>query len=65
MDDHVNLVRAHVKQPVRLDDFKSFVHQRCRVNGDAAAHAPVGVRQGLLRRGCGHFGERSLSKRAA
>ncbi len=65
MDDHVDLVRAHVKEPVRLDDLKAFVHERCRVNGDPAAHAPVGMRQRLLRRGRGHFGEGSLSKRAA
>ncbi len=39
-----------VKQPARLDNLETLVHECCGVDGDFAAHVPVRVGAGLLRR---------------
>ena len=52
MNHDVNFVEIHAEKPARFDHFETLVHERGGVDGDALAHFPVGVRQGLLGR---HF----------
>ena len=47
MDDHLDLLRGHVKQPFRLDDFQGLVEHGRRVHGDLLAHVPGRVVQCL------------------
>ena len=42
---------SHGKQVIGLDQLEPLVHQGRRVDGDLAAHRPVGMAQRLLRRG--------------
>src|SRR2546422_6480716 len=65
MNYHVDLVRAHPKEPACFDDFEAFVHHRGRINGDAVSHAPVGMRKRLFDRDVRQRGQRRLSKRTA
>src|SRR5260370_36222783 len=65
MNDDVDLVRAHAKKPARLDHFKTLVHHRCRIDGNAVSHAPVGVRESLLGSDVCQPSEGRLSKRPA
>src|SRR5579859_390803 len=48
MDNHVNLIRAHAEEPARLDDLETFVHHGGGIDGDAVAHFPVGMGEGLF-----------------
>ena len=64
MNDHFDLVGAHIEQPVGLDDFEALIHHGRGVNGDAVAHAPVGMMEGLLRGDIGELGERRFTERA-
>lgn len=64
MNDDVDLIRAHVEEPVGFDDFETFVHHRGGVDGDAIAHAPVGMIEGLLDGDAGEFGERRFAEGA-
>ena len=46
-----SIARArHAEQPVRLDHLEALVHHRRRIDGDLAAHHPVRMRAGLVRR---------------
>ena len=45
MHDHMDPLRLHVEEPLGLDDFETFVHHGCRVDGDLRPHVPVGVLQ--------------------
>ena len=65
MSDDFDLIRANIEEPVRLDDLEAFVHHRGGIDGDAVAHPPVGMRQGLLGRNVGELRERSFAERAA
>ena len=50
VDQHLDALGRHVEQPVRLDHLEALVHHGRRVDRDLAAHHPVGMRAGLLRR---------------
>ena len=65
MDDHVNFVEVHAEEPARFDHFEALVHERGGVDGDALAHFPVGMRQGLLGRHFCELGGGGRPKRAA
>ena len=41
----LDLIRGQIEEPLCLNEFQSLIHQRCRVNGDLVAHAPVRVIQ--------------------
>src|SRR5690606_26581690 len=40
MHDDLDLVVADAKEPVRLDNFESFVHHGRRIDGDLSPHRP-------------------------
>ena len=48
MDDNVDLVGADTEEPAGFDDLEAFVHHGGGINGDAVAHAPVGMGEGLF-----------------
>ncbi len=48
VDHHVDLLVGRAEQVVGLDHLEALVEQRGRVDGDAAAHLPGGVRERLL-----------------
>jgi len=45
VDQHRNLINGHLKQPMSFQNFKSLVHHRSRINGDAVSHSPGRVVQ--------------------
>jgi hypothetical protein len=47
MDDDVDLIGTDTKKPAGFDDLKPLVHHGGGIDGDAVAHAPVGMSQGL------------------
>lgn len=49
LNQHVDAVFRHPKQPGSLDDFKSLVHHCGGVNRHLGAHVPIRVPKGLLR----------------
>jgi len=65
MNDDFDLIRANVEEPVRFDNFETFVHHGGGIDGDAIAHAPVGMREGLLRRDARELRKGSPAKRPA
>ena len=50
MDDDADPLGRKIEQPARLDHLERLVHHRRRVDRDLAAHDPVRVRAGLVRR---------------
>src|SRR5277367_6364053 len=62
MDHHVNFVEAHAEEPLGFDDFEAFVHHGGGINGDALAHLPIWMRQGLFWCDLGKFGQRQFAK---
>ncbi len=56
--------RPHAEEPVRFDDFEAFVHQGGGIDGDALAHLPIWMRQGLFWCDARKFRERQFAKRA-
>ena len=50
---------------MRLDHFEPLVHHGRRIDRDLRAHAPVGMGDGLLRRGPAHLLDAAFAKRAA
>src|SRR6266700_642603 len=65
MNDNFDLIRANVEEPMRFDNFETFVHHGCGVDGDAIAHAPVGMRKSLFGSNTRELRQRSLAKRPA
>jgi len=65
MDDDIDLIGAKTEEPAGFDNFKAFVHHRGGIDGDAVAHAPVGVGEGLVDGDVGKLRERSFAKWAA
>src|SRR5258706_16106697 len=64
VNNDIDLVRTHVKQPARLDHFETLVDERCGIDRDAATHTPVRMSEGLLGRRESHFRKRRLSERS-
>ena len=62
MNHDIDLFRRDIKQPTRFDDFQSFVHQRCRIDGDPLAHLPNGMFQSLLGRNVSKLLDRCFTK---
>ena len=48
MNDDVDLIGAHAEKPARLDDFETLVDHGGGIDGDAVAHLPVGMGEGLF-----------------
>ena len=46
---HLDVLRVDAEEPFGFDHLQAFVHQRGAVDGHLAAHAPVGVLEGLLK----------------
>src|ERR1035441_1571523 len=65
MHQNADLAGRHVEQPARLDHLKAFIHQGCRIDGDALAHLPGRVVERLLDRDVGELAGGSVQKRAA
>ena len=65
VDDDVDLIGADAEQPVRLDDLEALVHQRRRIDGDLAAHAPGRMPQRLLGGHAEQFRRAPAAKRSA
>src|SRR5260370_16679213 len=65
MHHHIDLIRAHAKQPTRLNNLETLIHHRRRIDSDAVAHPPVRMRQRLFGRDVGQRRQRGLSKRPA
>ena len=59
MHHDFNLAGLNAKQPLRLDNLKTFVHHRSGVDGNLGPHLPVGVFQGLR---LGHHGLKLLQR---
>ena len=55
MDDDFHLRFGHAEKPAGLDDFKPFIHERRRIDGDFAAHVPCRMFQRLFRRDGGQI----------
>ncbi len=53
MHHNLYVVLRHAVEPLGLDHLKALVHHCGTVDGDLAAHAPVGVVESILHRGCG------------
>ena len=51
----LDLVHAHIEQPLGFDDLEAFVHHGRAVDGDFGAHVPVGVLQCLCLRDAQEF----------
>ena len=47
MDDDIDLIGADAEEPAGFDDLKALVDHRGGVDGDAVAHAPVGMSESL------------------
>jgi hypothetical protein len=56
--------RRQAEQPVRLDHLQALVHQGGRVDRDLAAHRPVRMGAGLLRRDRGQRSRRAAERAA-
>ena len=65
MDDDIDLVGTDVEKPAGLDDLETFVHHGGGIDGDAVAHAPVGMREGLLGSDGAELAERRFAEGAA
>ena len=63
VDQYPDPLVRHPEQVVRLDELQSFVHHGRRVNGDLAAHVPIGMRERLGLRGPRHLGARASAER--
>ena len=48
MNQHVDLIRGHVKQPSGFDDLQRLVEHGRRIDGDLPAHVPVRMLERLL-----------------
>ena len=48
MDDDVDLVGSDAEEPAGFDDFETLIHHGGGIDGDAVAHFPVGVGEGLI-----------------
>ena len=55
MDDDLDLGCGDVEEPVRLDHFQPFIHQRGGVNRDLRPHFPVRMLECLLRLNSPHL----------
>ena len=64
MKDDVDLLGTHVEEPVGFDDFEPFVHHGGGINGDAVAHFPVGMCEGLVDGDVGELREWRFAERA-
>ncbi len=65
MDDDINFRERNIEKPASFDHFEAFVHQRGGIDGDALAHLPFGMVEGLFGSGVGDGRERSAAKWAA
>jgi hypothetical protein len=64
MNEDIDLVWANVEEPTGFDDFEAFIHHGGGIDGNAVAHAPVGVGQGLVDGNVFHFRKRRFPERA-
>ena len=48
MDHHIDCIVRNIKQIMCFDHLKALVHHGSGINGNASAHVPVGMLQGLL-----------------
>ena len=65
MDDDLNLREIHAEKPFGLNHFEALVHERGGVNGDALAHLPIGMREGLFWRDLFELRDGSFAERAS
>jgi hypothetical protein len=65
MDDDIDLIGADAKEPASFDDLEALVHHGGGIDGDAVAHAPVGMREGLFDSNVGEIFDGRLAKRTA
>src|ERR1700751_2917020 len=65
MDDDIDLIGADTKEPASFDDLEALVHHGGGIDGDAVAHAPVGVGEGLFDGNVGEIFDGHFAKRAA
>src|SRR5580704_12192977 len=64
MDDYFDLIETDPEKPAGFDDFEAFVHHGGGVDGDALAHDPGWVFEGLLRGDVVEGGERGVAEGA-
>ena len=48
MNDHIQLLWRNGKQMQGLNQFQPLIHHGGRINGDFAAHIPIGMFEGLF-----------------
>ena len=65
VDDYLDLVEGHSKQPACLDDFQALVHQGGGIDGHLGPHVPIGMLQSGLPAHAGQFGQGSIQERAS
>ena len=65
MNQHADLVGRHIEETARFDHLEAFVHQGCRIDGDALAHLPGGMIERLLHGNVGEVAARRVEKRTA
>ena len=47
VDEHLDFLGGHAKEPAGLHDLEAFVHEGGGVDGDLCAHVPCGVLEGI------------------
>ncbi|MNX84668.1 hypothetical protein D3C86_1164780 [compost metagenome] len=65
VDHHLDALGRHREQPARLDGLEALVHHRRGVDRDLAAHAPGGMRAGLVGRDAVQRLQRAVQERPA
>ena len=65
MDDHFKIIGRAVEQPVRFNQFQTFVHHGSGIDRDFPAHTPIRMFYGLSGRDVFESGQISIKKRAA
>ena len=65
MDHDVDFVEVHAEEPFGFDHFEAFVHHGGGIDGDALAHLPVWMLQGLFGADLRKLAEGRLAERAA
>ena len=65
MNHHIHLRRSEIEQPAGLDHLEAFVHQSGGIDGDAVAHLPCWMIQGLRRRHKSQIARRGIAERTA
>src|SRR5271167_33708 len=65
MDHDFDTIQRQLEEMMGLDELEPLVHHGCRIDRDLCSHAPIRMRDGLLRGDASHVLEVSLPEWAA